>query len=129
MASGDVHIYSCSLPMAASLVSAGKLRVIAVNSPKRCKFYPEVPTTVEQGFPNMISEYWIGYTGPPRLPKNVVQKWIDVVKALVDDPENAKVFDKVTVEPAFLAGEDFRKFVMDEAKEIKSVKVIKPTQQ
>lgn len=121
LAGGHTDIYSGSLGSTGALISAGKLRPIAVTTKQRTKFLPDVPTTVEQGFPTVIAYYWIGYSGPPGLPDPIVQKWINVVKEIMNDPAMIPAFDKLGVEPSFLGGADFRKFVMDEAQAAKEV--------
>ena len=126
VAGNHVQIYAGGYSAVEPLARAEKLRIIAVTSPKRCKFYSDLPTTAEQGFPNVVLEFWVGYSGPRGLPENVVKKWIDALKTVLDDPEMLPTFDRLAILPALLAGDDFKKFVMDEAKMIKGIGVLKP---
>jgi hypothetical protein len=48
---------------------------------------------------------------------------MDAVKATVSDPEVIGKFDSVGFVPAFLAGEDFKKFVLEEGRSIKGLKL------
>jgi len=125
LAGGHVDIYSGSIGGTGALIEAGKLRAIAVASNQRVKFFPGVPTTGEQGFPNVVANMWIGITGPPRLPEIVVRKWIDAMSAIVKDPAMVPTFDKLGIVPDFLGGDDFRKFVMNEAEIIKGIGLVK----
>ena len=56
------------LPIAPALpfVREGKLLALAVSSSKRATALPDVPTTVEAGFPNSDFDFWIGMTVPKR---------------------------------------------------------------
>ena len=51
---------------------AGKLRVLAVTHHKRLAAAPELPTAVEQGFPDIVAPNFIGVFAPAGVPKEVV---------------------------------------------------------
>ncbi|MFH5927122.1 Bug family tripartite tricarboxylate transporter substrate binding protein [Roseomonas xinghualingensis] len=53
-------------------ISAGKLRAVAVAAPRRLTFLPEVPTTVEQGFNDVLSSTWYGLLAPAGTPPDRV---------------------------------------------------------
>jgi tripartite-type tricarboxylate transporter receptor subunit TctC len=53
------------------LVAAGRLRALAVMSPKRVPALKDVPTIAEQGFPELVAEDWVGFAaraGTPAAP-------------------------------------------------------------
>ena len=103
--------------------AAGKVRPLAVAGKERYKRWPDIPCTAELGYPTVNLTYWAGYCAPPGLPQNIIKTWIDAVKATVTDPEVISKFDSVGFVPAFLAGEDFKKFVLEEGKSIKGLKL------
>jgi tripartite-type tricarboxylate transporter receptor subunit TctC len=113
LAGGHVDI-KCRHGTAQPYVSAGKARVIAVMRAMRTQVFAGIPTTVEQGYPSVISDFWVGYSGPPGLPSNVVQTWQTLVKEIVNDRMIIPEWQKIGGEPEFLAKEEFKKFVMDE---------------
>jgi tripartite-type tricarboxylate transporter receptor subunit TctC len=51
---------------------AGRLRVVAVTNARRLAAAPELPTAVEQGFPDLVAPNFIGVFGPVGLPQEVV---------------------------------------------------------
>jgi tripartite-type tricarboxylate transporter receptor subunit TctC len=53
---------------------AGKLRVLAVTHHKRLAAAPELPTAVEQGFPDIVAPNFIGLFAPTGLPRDIVAK-------------------------------------------------------
>ena len=55
-------------------VKSGKLKVLAVLSPKRSVIFPEVPTIAESGFPGFEASVWYGLVAPAATPKPVVDK-------------------------------------------------------
>ena len=122
LAGGHVDMAYAAPASVNPLLSAGKIRVIAVAQDKRYKEWPDVSTTAEQGYPSVKLTFWVGFSGPRGIPQNIVQTWIDAVRALVADPEVLSKFDKIGVVPAFLGKDDFLNFVLEEAKSIKALK-------
>ena len=51
---------------------AGKLRVLAVTHGKRLAAAPELPTAVEQGFPDLVAPNFIGIFAPTGVPREIV---------------------------------------------------------
>jgi tripartite-type tricarboxylate transporter receptor subunit TctC len=47
---------------------AGKLRVIATSGRQRSTFLPDVPTFIEQGYPDLMVEEWFGFYAPAATP-------------------------------------------------------------
>jgi tripartite-type tricarboxylate transporter receptor subunit TctC len=55
-------------------VRAGKLRAIAISSPKRSPQAPDLPTVAESGLPGFSAVPWYGVLGPAGLPRPIVAK-------------------------------------------------------
>ncbi|MES2712896.1 MAG: tripartite tricarboxylate transporter substrate binding protein [Pseudomonadota bacterium] len=49
-------------------IAAGTLRALAVASPRRLAILPDVPTTAEVGFPDILSATWYGLLAPAGTP-------------------------------------------------------------
>jgi len=74
-------------------VKSGKLKVLAVLSPKRSQIFPDVPTIAESGFPGFEASVWYGLVAPAATPKPVVDKLhAEVQKAL----QTQEVRDRMT---------------------------------
>jgi tripartite-type tricarboxylate transporter receptor subunit TctC len=117
---GHVDIAFATYASCRAMVEAGKARVIAVTGPERYKGFPYVPTAKEEGYPSVSLTFWVGYSGPPGLPGSIVQTWVDAIEAVLNEPELLKKLNILGAVPTFLAKDHFRKFVMDEAAEIKA---------
>jgi tripartite-type tricarboxylate transporter receptor subunit TctC len=74
-------------------VRAGKLKAIAITSPKRSAVAPEVPTFAE-AVPGFEHEPWNGMFAPARLPKPVLAKINAEVARVMRSPDVKKVFDR-----------------------------------
>ncbi len=61
---------------------SGKLRVIAVMSPKRAAIFPDVPTIAELGYPGFEASVWYGFIAPAATPKDVIAKLHSEVQKL-----------------------------------------------
>jgi tripartite-type tricarboxylate transporter receptor subunit TctC len=55
-------------------LKGGKIRVLAVTSPERSKFLPDVPTLSEAGFPSIAFSSWLGFFAPAGTPPDAVKR-------------------------------------------------------
>jgi len=65
-----------SLGLVAALphIKSGKLRALAILEPQRNKLVPEVPSIVEEGYPNLVVATWFGLLAPAGTPPEIVQR-------------------------------------------------------
>ena len=71
---GRVDFYFCPIIPAMPFIRDGKLLALAVSSSKRATALPDVPTTVEAGFPNSDFDFWIGMVVPKKTPRDIVAR-------------------------------------------------------
>lgn len=71
---GDVAFYMAPVPDSVEQSAAGKVRMLAVSSPKRHPSAPDVPTIVEAGVPKFEYETWFGIMAPAGTPKAIIDK-------------------------------------------------------
>jgi tripartite-type tricarboxylate transporter receptor subunit TctC len=112
--SGDCDFYFVPLPPARGPVQAGKLAILAVSGSKRSSALPDVPTTVEAGFPNSDYDFWVGLWAPAATPKPILDKLhAETMKAL-DNPAVKAKLANVGGDPLPMSPAQFEAFVKKE---------------
>ncbi|WAI83058.1 MULTISPECIES: Bug family tripartite tricarboxylate transporter substrate binding protein [Achromobacter] len=71
---GHLQFAGSSISSAASLIKSGKVRALAVTSPKRNAALPDVPTVAELGYKDFSVVTYYGVLAPSKTPKNIVQR-------------------------------------------------------
>ena len=71
---GQVPLAFDTMPQYVEHFAANRLRGIAISAPQRNPMAPNVPTTGEGGYPQLIALNWVGISGPANLPPAVVEK-------------------------------------------------------
>lgn len=71
---GEANITLNGLFIASPQIKGGKVKPIAVASPKRMTSFPDIPTLIELGVPNFVTGSWQGLVAPANTPQNVVLK-------------------------------------------------------
>ena len=65
----------------------GRLRVLAIGSPKRSSALPDVPTVAESGVPGYSFDAWSGYLVPAATPTDVIVKLHSDITRTLSVPE------------------------------------------
>jgi tripartite-type tricarboxylate transporter receptor subunit TctC len=81
------------------LIKAGRLRALAVTTPKRIPQLPDVPTMVESGFPNFVSTSWTGLLAPAHTPEPVIVKLNAAINEGLKTPELKTALERLSNEP------------------------------
>jgi tripartite-type tricarboxylate transporter receptor subunit TctC len=120
---GQTAVMFDNMPSSIAYVKSGKLRALAVTTPKRSPALPDVPTIAEAGLPGYSATSWFGLLAPASTPAPVVGKLnASILKALAD-PEVKKKLAEQGAEPHGEKPEQFAEFIRSEtAKWGKTVK-------
>jgi tripartite-type tricarboxylate transporter receptor subunit TctC len=95
-------------------VKAGKARAIAVTSAKRSSVLPNVPTTVEAGFPGIIAENWYGFYAPAATSKDIVTRLNSEIVKILRAPDIRERFNAQGAEIVASTPEQLAEFVRGE---------------
>jgi tripartite-type tricarboxylate transporter receptor subunit TctC len=113
---GRVDYYFCPIATALPHIKEGKLLALAVSSKTRAPQLPDVPTTLEAGFPNSDYTLWIGILGPVGTPKTVTDKLNAEMKKALEAPALKEKLDRIGVQPMPMSPEEFAALIKDEIK-------------
>ncbi|MEY2947439.1 MAG: hypothetical protein RL084_836 [Pseudomonadota bacterium] len=93
VAGHEVQVAFQGIATVSSLIKAGKLRLIAVTTPKRLPQFPDVPTVSESGLNGFEFNSWYAMMAPAGTPKPILQKLhAEIVKAISDPSIKEQLF-------------------------------------
>jgi tripartite-type tricarboxylate transporter receptor subunit TctC len=120
LAGGHIKFHAASPGAVFPAVTGGKAKAIGVSSPKRTPLLPDCPTTREAGFPSIDYVYWVAFSGPPGLPAQVIEVFSHTVEEILKDTAVVdRLAKRLDASPAFLDPQAFRRFVQEEANNVK----------
>lgn len=90
-----------------SFIKAGKVKALAVMTPRRASELPDVPTLAEAGVPNVEMSTWYGLFGPANLPRDIVQKLHAETMKAIAMPDVKKRLEALAGEPGAMTSGEF----------------------
>jgi tripartite-type tricarboxylate transporter receptor subunit TctC len=104
---GEVTFVFSTMPPAISNSKAGKLRALAVTTPKRVAAAPEVPTMIEAGLPNFEIVLYSGILGPKGMDRALVRRLNAEFAKAVQSSEMQPVWRNIGADPIVMTPEAF----------------------
>jgi len=111
---GHVDFIFMELSSAVRLHQGGNARILAVATDKRLDSLPDIPTMLEAGVPNFVSDTWNALSAPPKTPVPIINKLNQAVNEIIGAPEIKKQFEELNLLPAGGSPAAMAKFVKDE---------------
>ena len=84
---GRVAFYFAPLTTVQSLIQEGRLDALATTSRSRISTLPNVPTTIEAGYPESDFDFWVGMFVPSKTPRDIVEKLYQETRKAAELPE------------------------------------------
>jgi len=110
--SGEVHLMFPGLGSIAPHLKQGKVRPLAVTTPKRSRLAPDLPTVAEF-IPGYASESVIGFFAPGRTPTAIINRLNREINQVMKTMDPEKLFHS-GVEPTATTPEEFAEFIRSE---------------
>ena len=111
---GDVQVSISDLVSLMPLAADNKIRLIAVTNKQRQKVLPNVPTVIEQGFPNYSADAWVGMMAPAGTPPEIVNRLNAELGRIMALPDVQQAFAKLGLETTSMTPDEMRKFVTED---------------
>lgn len=95
-------------------VKEGKLRLLAVTTPKRTPSLPDVPTIAEAGVPGYEFTGWMGFFAPAKTPRAIVERLHAETVKILRQPEISRRMQAEAADPVGSSPAEFSAFFKDE---------------
>jgi len=110
---GQVEVLFGSLPAVLPFVKSGRVRALAVGTPKRSPSLPEVPTVAESGFAGFDASLWLALMAPSGTPAAVIERVHKELHAVIGEPANAALLTNAGAEPLLSSPAELGAMVKD----------------
>ena len=95
---GNIQFTFEGISVLLPLIQDGRLRALAVTSPKRSPLLPALPTMIESGFADFQSTSWTGLLAPHGTPPDIIAKLNGAVNGALQTAEMKAALDKLAGE-------------------------------
>ena len=111
---GQVDVMFSATTASGPFVKSGKLRALAISSPRRVEGWESVPTVAESGVPGFQVSEWNGLFAPAGTPRPVLERLEAETRAIVASPEMKKRFAELGVQGVGSSAQEFSSFLKAE---------------
>jgi len=113
---GHVDLIFMQLSSALKLHEANRARILAVTTDKRIDILKDMPTMVEAGVPDFVSDTWNAIAAPPGTPPAIIAKLNKAINDAMNDPETVKRFAELQIIKVGGSPADMRKLIQEDTK-------------
>jgi tripartite-type tricarboxylate transporter receptor subunit TctC len=114
LVAGHVDLIFMELSAAVKLNEASKARILAVATDRRLDILPAIPTLVELGYPELISDTWNAISAPPKTPAPIIAKLNRTINDIISDAATKERFRELNIIPAGGSPEDMARLKREE---------------
>jgi tripartite-type tricarboxylate transporter receptor subunit TctC len=111
---GHTQMIINSMPSVWPHVKAKRLRALAVTTPNRTSFIPELPTIAESGVPGFEAVQWWGVLAPGKTPAPIITRLHDEINKILTSAEMKGRLAEQGAELVLMSPQEFSAFVASE---------------
>jgi tripartite-type tricarboxylate transporter receptor subunit TctC len=117
---GHVQVMFGNLSAASAHLKSGKLKLLAVTSPKRNPNHPQTPA-MNEVIPGLVSVTWFGIVAPPKTPMSIANKLSKAIGEILKTPEIIKKYEELGAEPVGNSPEELAQWMREETQRWREV--------
>ncbi|MDB5859941.1 MAG: putative Bug-like extra-cytoplasmic solute receptor, family [Ramlibacter sp.] len=120
----DGSVQACTLPYTALVknLNGKDLRILAVQRGARLPWLPDVPTTGQQGYPELDgNDAFINITAPKGTPPAVLAKLESAIQKTMQDPAVRRKLEEIEVQPVFMNSRETEKWLEDDVRRFSAI--------
>jgi tripartite-type tricarboxylate transporter receptor subunit TctC len=114
LVAGHVDFIFMELASGQKLHDAGKARILAVATEQRLDALPDVPTLIEIGLPDFVSDTWNAISAPPKTPAAIIAKLNRTINDILNEPDTKARFRELNLMAAGGSPQDMAKLKKEE---------------
>lgn len=111
-----VDVLFCTVADNYSQWKAGRIRMLTIMDKQRTKFYPDLPTTAELGFPTVLSASTRGIAGPKGIPAPIMKKIEQIFQKAMTSKEHMDKLENAGMPVKIMLAEEFGKYYWESYK-------------
>ena len=104
---GQIQLDFDTTSSAMSFIKGGKVKALAVMTPKRSPEMPDVPTLAESGITGVEMSTWYGFFGPANLPREIATRLHAETTKILAMPDVRKRLEGLAGEPGAMTAAEF----------------------
>ena len=111
---GQVQLSFASLPSTVNSINAGRLRALAVSTPKRSPLFPNLPTLSEAAVLGYKAQSWYGFAVQAKTPRDIIARLDKEIVQILNRADAADAVRKQGLEVWTSTPEFFAAYVKSE---------------
>ena len=118
---GRVDFMCPGISAVLGFIRGRQIFALAVSTPKRSRALPDVPTTIEEGYPDSDYNFWMGMLVPSKTPRDIVDRLYRESQKALGHPGVLEKFAPQGIEPMPMTPKEFDALIVKEIAENKAL--------
>jgi tripartite-type tricarboxylate transporter receptor subunit TctC len=111
---GRIELLIADIPAYLPHIQSGAVAALSVNSTERTSAASNIPTAIEQGFPDIVADNWFGLLAPAGTPEGVIATLSQAVIAALTEPSLKEDYARAGALPVPQSPAEFRTYIASE---------------
>jgi len=117
LSSGQINFMFADVLTGLPQAKSGRLKALAVTTPKRISVAPDIPTMQEAGISNYELVNWFGVFAPVGVPDAIIQRLSEVFNQITKAPTAQEFYERVGGEPYPGSADALKKLIDTDTKD------------